>query len=313
MQTLIREPSGPIVPFLLFFSILLTFPLRAQKADTTRIRKELEALVRKYGARDHEHPRVLDSVASHIGDVMEERGARVREQPFQVQGNTYRNVIGSFGPDTGERIIVGAHYDVNEGTPGADDNASGVVGLLEIADTLTDQLLDHRIDLVAYSLEEPPYFGTKEMGSYEHARFLVDNDIPVKGMISLEMLGYYQDSIGSQDFPLGILKLFYGRRGDFITVVDRFWNPPFSRGFRKAFKDSCEVEVKVFKGPRWVTGVDFSDHRNYWKFGIPAFMITDTSFYRNPHYHKKSDRLGTLDLERMAKVIEGIEKVLLSY
>ncbi len=209
---------------------------------------------------------------------MEERGARVREQPFKVRGTTYRNVIGSFGPDTGERIILGAHYDVAEGVPGADDNATGVVGLLEIADALKDGGLDHRVDLVAYSLEEPPFFGTDNMGSYKHARYLAENDIPVKGMISLEMLGFYQDSLGSQDYPLGILKLFYGRRGDFITVVDRFWNPPFSKGFRKDLQDSCEVEVKVFKGPRWLVGIDFSDHRNYWEFGIPAFMITEPAF-----------------------------------
>ncbi len=283
----------------------------ASDLDTNRIRQELEAIVRTEAPRNHKNPEVLDSVSAYIAKQMKARGGRVRFQEFQVRGETYRNVIASFGPDTGARTIVGAHYDVAEGTPGADDNASGVVGLLELARILKGESLDHRIDLVAYTLEEPPFFGTKEMGSYRHARFLAKNSIPVRGMICLEMLGYFRDEKGSQEYPLGILKLIYGRKGDFITLVERFRTPPFCKRFRKSFKDSCSVETKVFQGPRSLKGVDFSDHRNYWEFGIPALMITDTAFYRNPHYHRASDRIGTLDLERMARVIEGIGKVLL--
>ena len=129
-------------------------------------------------------------------------------------------------------------------------------------------------------------------------------------MVSLEMIGYYDDKKGSQDYPLGIMKLFYGSRGDYITVVRKTFDKRFSRLFTRKFKKGSGVEVKVFKGPKWIPGVDFSDHRNYWHYKWPALMITDGAFYRNKNYHTEDDKPETLDYLRMSSVVNRVYKAL---
>jgi Zn-dependent M28 family amino/carboxypeptidase len=227
-----------------------------------------------------------------------------------VDGNVYKNVLCSFGTENVKRIIVGAHYDVCGDQEGADDNASGVVGLLELARMLKGKKLNHRIDLVAYTLEEPPYFRTENMGSHVHAKSLFDDKIDVLGMISIEMIAYFKDEKNSQSYPLKFLKLFYGNRGNFITLVKKFKAGSFANEFCKNFKKSHSLRTKKFVGPPALPGIDFSDHLNYWKYGFSAVMITDTSFYRNKNYHEATDTMETLDLKRMAKVIDGVFKSL---
>jgi len=194
--------------------------------------------------------------------------------------------------------------------PGADDNASGITGLLEIARMLKGKELNCRVDLVAYTLEEPPYFRTEMMGSYMHAKELHESQTKVKGMVSLEMIGYFDDNRRTQDYPLGIMKLFYGTRGNYIATVQKFGNGSFANHFRKRFRKNCEVKSKKLKSPAWVPGVDFSDHLNYWKFGYSALLITDTAFYRNKNYHETTDTIDTLNIEKMCKVIDGVYQAL---
>ncbi len=159
---------------------------------------------------------------------------------------------------------------------------------------------------MAYTLEEPPYFRTENMGSYVHSKMLSDSSINVKGMVCLEMLGYFNDEKKTQAYPLGILSLFYGNKGNYITLVKKFGAGKFARQFAAKFKQTKSINTKKFKAPASLQGIDFSDHLNYWKFGFSALMITDTSFYRNKNYHHETDKLETLDLIRMAKVIDGV-------
>jgi len=217
------------------------------------------------------------------------------------------------GPPDAERIIIGAHYDVCGNQPGADDNASGITGLLELSRLLKNTDLKYRIDIVAYSLEEPPFFKTENMGSYHHAKYLNDNEVPVKGMICLEMIGYFDDMKKSQDYPIGLLKLFYGSKGDYITVIRKFGAGSFARKFKKYMKKQKLIKTKSLKAPASLPGIDFSDHLNYWKFGYSALMITYTAFYRNPNYHQKTDTIDTLDIERLSLVIESVYRSILRY
>src|SRR5947207_1374953 len=160
-----------------------------------------------FSPRDEGHPDNLDRVAAYVGKEFEQAKGIVSEQPYEVNGKTYRNVIAQFGPETKERIIIGAHYDTAGPRPGADDNASGVAGIIELAYLLGRSELPIRVELVAYTLEEPPYFHTKYMGSAVHAESLKKQGLMVRLMVSLEMIGYFTDAPNSQNFPISILNL----------------------------------------------------------------------------------------------------------
>ena len=196
---------------------------------------------------------------------------------------------------------------------GADDNASGTVGLLELGRLLQHKKLENRINLVAYTLEEPPFFRTDYMGSAIHAKSMEGIKDQILGMVSLEMIAYFKDNKKSQDYPIGILKLVYGGIGDYITLVRKSQAGSFVKRFIKKFKKERKVKAKKFSAPRSLPGIDFSDHLNYWNVGIDALMITDTAFYRNKNYHKITDTMETLDIDRMAKVIDATFQVLIAH
>lgn len=297
---------------LLYSLFSLTFSLWAgEKADTALLRNHLTVITKTNGYRNYTNTSLLNKTAEYIYREFAKYADTVCYQEYVVNGRVYKNVICSFGTGHKKRIVVGAHYDVCENQEGADDNASGVAGLLELARMLKSKNLGHRIDLVAYSLEEPPFFRTEFMGSYIHAKSLADAKAEVYGMISLEMIGYFKDEKRTQHYPIGFLKLFYGSRGNYITLVQKNFPGKFVRRFFKGFKQTHTVRTKRFRGPKILPGVDFSDHLNYWKFGFGAMMITDTSFYRNANYHEKGDTMETLDLKRMAGVIDGVYETIL--
>jgi hypothetical protein len=253
----------------------------------------------------------LNIAADYIEQEYSRFSERVQRQAFESKGHTYYNIICSFGPDTAERLIVGAHYDVCYEQPGADDNASGVAGLLEIARALSTRSdLAYRIDLVAYSLEEPPYFRTFDMGSAVHARYCHQNQLPVKAMISLEMIGYFSDEPHSQDYPVGVLKAVYPSTGNYIAIVGKLGDSRLSRQVKRLMRRSGELPIESINAPASMPGIDFSDHLNYWLYHYEAIMITNTAFYRNRNYHQITDTPETLNYEKMAEVVEGVIYVL---
>ncbi len=277
-------------------------------ADTARLRLHLLFLTTTPQPRNYRHPAVLDSVATYLSRQLRAAGAHeVGEQPYVVQGRTYRNVLGSFGPADGPRLIIGAHYDVCGEQPGADDNGTGVAALLELARLLGQQpSLPYRIELVAYTLEEPPFFRTPQMGSYVHAAALKAAGVPVRGMVALEMLGYYDDRRGTQSYPIWPLRFVYGSRGNYVTVAQKFGNGRFGRRFARQYRAAATLPVKRFKAPAWLPGIDFSDHLNYWKFDYPAVLLTDTAFYRNRRYHQAGDTLARLDMRRLGLAVDAL-------
>jgi hypothetical protein len=273
--------------------------------------ENLEATVRfltsMSPARSYNNPDSMKRTADYISQKFQEYGLEPSQQEFMAAGRRYVNIIASAGPREGNRVIIGAHYDVCGNQPGADDNASGIAGLLEIARFAKEHEseLRYRTDFVAYALEEPPFFGTTQMGSYVHAESLYKNNVSVKGMICLEMIGFFTDEKRSQSYPLSILRLFYPSTGNFIGVVGKFGSPSLANQVARHLK-ATTVGVSKLQAPSFLTGVDFSDHRNYWKFGYEAVMVTDTAFYRNANYHEKTDTISTLDFKRMQKVVTGI-------
>ena len=279
--------------------------------DAERLEVRVRDLVGRFHPRDYTHAGNLARAARFLGEEFRRAGAAVSEQHFEAAGGSYRNVIAAFGPDTREVVVVGAHYDVAGELPGADDNASGVAGLLELADRLSGAKLSRRVELAAYALEEMPFFSTRQMGSAVHARSLTADGRRVRGMLCLEMIGCFSDEAGSQQFPLPLLRLFYPGRGNFIAVVGNLGGAGIVRRVKRSMGRASDLPVHSINAPAFVPGVDLSDHRNFWRQGDPAVMITDTAFYRNPRYHTEGDLPETLDYGRMAKVVAGVLEAVL--
>lgn len=305
----------------LLYILLITFLLTScstdrvildRHSDKSQIENHLVTITKTQGFRNYQNPQVLNFVADYIYKHFANYCDTVFYQTYTVNGIEYKNVIGSIGTKNSERIIVGAHYDVCGEQEGADDNASGVVGLLELAQLLKGKELKYRIDFVAYSLEEPPFFRTHYMGSYVHAKSLSDAKVPVKGMICLEMIGYFSDKPKSQEYPLPHKTLIYGDKANYIMIVQKMGNNDFADEVKGLMKNAELLDTKSIKAPSIVTGIDFSDHRNYWEFGYSALMITNTSFYRNANYHETTDKLETLDLNKMASVIDEVYYALMN-
>jgi len=276
------------------------------RSDPRALRRHVETLTTTMHPRDARHPENLDRAAEYIERSFAGAGASVTVQPFVVNGSTYRNVVANFGPAAIDLplLIVGAHYDAfggRTGLPGADDNASGTAGLLELARLLGASPPRTPVALVAYPNEEPPYFGSERMGSFVHAEELRTSGRAVSGMICLEMIGYFG---AEQRYDSWVIDALYPRSGDFIAVAGGWDDRALLRGVKKAMRGAGGVRVLSLTGPREM--LDASDQRNYWMRGWPAVMITDTAYLRNPNYHAATDVAGTLDYVRMARVVDGI-------
>jgi len=282
------------------------------RADPERLRLHVESLSVDFAPRTVYHPENLERAADYIGRELGLRSDRTRRQAYLARGQTFANVLATFGPDGVEDRadcwVVGAHYDsfgLTGPNPGADDNASGVAGLLELARLLAEDPPGVRVELVAYSTEEPPYFASASMGSAHHA---LQPDCDVQAMISLEMIGYYSDT---QPYPHWLLGLLYPRQGDFVAVVGRLQDRQLARQVKRAMRGASAIEVYSVTGP-FGAGLENSDQMSYWRAGIPAVMVTDTAI-RNPNYHTEGDRADTLDYEAMAEVVEGVLNAALTF
>ena len=293
----------------------------------------LQAHVRKLSIdlypRSFDQFKRLEGAANYIQDQFQSTGARVAVQNVVVEGVTYKNVIARFGPETGAVIVVGAHYDshadtqrglgspngvsLSSHTPGADDNASGVAGLLELARLLGKQPQKRAIELVAYTLEEPPHFRSEHMGSVWHAKSLKAARRDVTLMLSLEMIGYFSDEPNSQSYSIPAMKHLYSDRGNFVAVVGKFDDFGATRTVKALMSGATDLPVHSINAPRLLQGIDYSDHRSYWSAGYPAFMVTDTAFLRNKNYHKAGDTYEKLDYGRMAKVVQSVYAVTQQY
>jgi hypothetical protein len=276
------------------------------------LKRIVNILARKIGSRGYSQTDNLDRAAQYIKSELNKYGYNVLEQPYNYKGRTYKNIfVEKRGKKDAEKlIIVGAHYDTAIGTPGADDNASGVAGLLELARLLTNIPLDKTVHFVAFALEEPPLFRSRFMGSHVYAKNLKQTRRHVEGMICLEMIGYFTDEPESQLFPLPFFRWLYPTTGNFIALVSNLQSRGFLNRVKSAFKKGTSLPVESLSTVSLVPGVDFSDHRSFWKFGYDAIMVTDTAFYRNFQYHGPGDIPEILDYDRMAEVVFGLESAI---
>ena len=285
-----------------------------QKAQAQRMFEDVSFLTRLRPFRNYENLESLEAVVNYLKEELELFSLDFSKQQWMAEGNQYTNLIHSYQPDKKKRLIMGAHYDVCGDQPGADDNGSAVAGLLETIRLIyEDKLeLDYGIDFVFYCLEEPPFFGTEEMGSYIHAKSVAKNKENILGMICYEMIGYFSDEKGSQSFPHPALKLLYPSKGNYIMTIGIPEHQVFNQMIYQGMKKDSDIGVYNFSLEQGRQLAGMSDQRNYWKFDIPALMINDTSMMRNSNYHKMTDDIETLDFEKISEVINSMIRCLKS-
>ena len=294
-------------------STLLLQGNRSIQVNKIRLYNDVKKLTAISPPRNYYNINSLNKASDYIIKEFKKLSCKVSVQKFNIENNEYKNVIASFNEKAKKRIIIGAHYDVCGNQPGADDNASGVAGLLELARMMDKYKpeLKYRIDFAAYSLEEPPFFGTDMMGSAVHAQSLHKNKADIKIMICLEMIGYFTEEEKSQEYPTILMKPFYPDKGNFIGLVGRTGRSRQLKKLKKHMKEGINIDVETLSAPSFLPGIDFSDHRNFWKYGYNAVMVTDTSFYRNKNYHEPTDTIDTLDFDKMSEVVRGVYMILL--
>jgi Zn-dependent M28 family amino/carboxypeptidase len=268
----------------------------------------VKVLAEDIGTRSFRELDKLERAASYIEERLRSYGIETTRQEFEYEEGAYHNIIGEVrgAGASDEVLVIGAHYDTVAGSPGADDNASAVAGMLELARLTAENPMPLTVKFVAFTLEEPPVFMSSRMGSMVYAKSLKKDGAKVRGMVSLEMIGYYTDEPHSQYYPLPGFRLVYPDRGNFIAFVGNLASKKFTKEVKSAFMKNSSFPIESINTVSMVPGVDFSDHRSFWKCGYPAFMITDTAFFRNPHYHAASDLPRFLDYDRMAELVLGL-------
>jgi len=336
---MLNSPVKRIIFMLLVFLVVLcaavawftVMPLRSYSgafkpmtSDETRIHDDLShyvtQLAETIGDRSVYNYPGLKTAADYLETTLKSDGYDVHSYEYIVEDKadekekekSVRNIEvqipGAKNPSA--NFIVGAHYDSFAGTVGADDNASGVAALLELAQMLKDSKPDQTIRLVFFVNEEPPYFQTEKMGSLVYAKQLRGQNVNVTGMISLETIGYYSDDEGSQRYPAGF-GILYPYVGNFIGFVGNTGSRSLVRRAVKAFRQSAEFPSEGVAAPSGLTGVGWSDQWSFWQQGYKAIMVTDTAPFRYPYYHQGGDTPEKVNYNRLARVVQGLQKTIL--
>jgi Zn-dependent M28 family amino/carboxypeptidase len=286
-------------------------PSPSEIAIQERLRRDVRALASDIGPRNVRHPEALEAAARHIQARLEKLGYQVTPQAFVTDGRPVRNLAteirGTTRPD--QIIVVGAHYDTHQDTPGADDNASGVAALLEVADLLRRRTLRRTVRFVFFVNEEPPYFQRSLMGSRVYAKLLRSRGENVVAMLSLETMGYFADGKRTQHYPPPF-NLFYPDVGNFMGFVGNRASRALVERVVASFRQHAVLPSEGLAAPGWIPGVGWSDHWAFWKEGYPGVMVTDTAPFRNPHYHKLTDTPETLDYRRLTAAVLGLVGVI---
>lgn len=277
-----------------------------RQADAYRLKAYLQNVIQPYAYRNYQNIDELNRVSVYLKKQLEQFGLPCEYQNYLVEQKNYRNVICHLNTGNSKKVIVGAHYDVYGNFVGADDNASGVIGVIETARILASNKsrLKTNVDFVFYTLEEPPYFRTENMGSFVHAKSILSQKDQIQAVFILEMIGFFSHQ-SIQEYPKG-LGLFYPSHGNFIGAVSNFGSRGYATKYCESMQSLKRLDCQKLISPSFISGVDFSDHMNYWNQDIPAIMITDTAFFRNKNYHTEHDTVEKLNLDKMTDVINGV-------
>ena len=290
--------------------------------DEIALREELRADVQKLageiGERNMWHYAKLNAGADFIENSFSRAGLHPRRDSYEMHGQPCHNVEAEIPGAQPEIILVGAHYDSVFGSPGANDNATGVAATLALARRFAAKQTEGRLThtagktlrFVAFVNEEPPYFLSGEMGSLVYARRSKQRGDKISAMISLETIGYFSDEPHSQRYPSPGLGLLYPRVGNFIGFVSNVQSRALLRRVIALFRKQAKIPSEGAWLPAFIPGVSWSDQWSFWQHGYPAIMVTDTAPFRYPYYHSSSDTPDKLDYDRFTLVVSGMEKVI---
>lgn len=284
-----------------------------ERALVTSLREDVVALSETIGERNHPHQEALVRARDHVAGALGKAGYTVHALDYVVAGaglatNLEVEQKGTRLP--GEIVVVGAHYDSVLGSMGADDNASGVAGLLALARAFAGKPGARTLRFVAFADEEPPYFWNDAMGSLVYARACKKNGDDVVAMLSLETIGFYRDGPKTQHYPFP-MGLFYPDRGDFLAFVGNasLRSRSLTRDVVRTFRETTRFPSEGVAAPDFIPGIGWSDQWSFWEVGYPGVMVTDTAPFRNPNYHTPNDKPDTLDYPRFALVVSGLQNV----
>lgn len=271
---------------------------------------DVQTLTAEIGERNMVRYPQLNAAADFIEASFSRAGLRTRRDTYEVDGRACHNIEAEIRGARPEILVIGAHYDSVFGSPGANDNGSGVAALLALARRFAGKPAGKTLRFVAFANEEPPYFQTEQMGSLVYARRCKAHGDPISAMISLETIGYFSDAPRSQTYPSLGIGAFYPTKGNFIGFVGNVGSRTLLRRAIGLFREQAKLPSEGAALPSFIPGVGWSDQWAFWQLGYPAIMITDTAPFRYPHYHFATDLPDKLDYDRFALVVSGMEKVI---
>jgi Zn-dependent M28 family amino/carboxypeptidase len=280
----------------------------AKSEISQRLIDHVRYLSETLGDRSVYRPQALKAAEDYVFRNFQTMGLAVERQSFIYQRQEVANVIAGRRKPSGY-YMLGAHFDTVAGTPGADDNASGIAVLLETARLAGSHSPPLPWVFVGFTTEEPPAFFTPYMGSRVYARRAREQGHIIKGMLCLEMVGYYSQAPGSQPLPFPLQFMGYPTTGNFIALVADRRSRPLLTALEQALKSGCQLpaaSIAVPFGGYMLPESRLSDHANFWDQGYPAVMLTDTAFLRNPHYHSPEDIMANLDFDAMVELTLGL-------
>jgi Zn-dependent M28 family amino/carboxypeptidase len=271
------------------------------------LKRHLQTLAGDIGERNVYHPHALMEAEHYIRHEWQQQGYDVVAQRYEAKGMDCANLeVTRIGTDTeAPLILIGAHYDTVKGSPGANDNGSGLAAMLELTRLFTTLTPATTIRFVAFVNEESPFFYWGKMGSMVYAKMAQQRKDNIQFMASLETIGYYRHEPHSQAYP-PLLKWFYTDRADFIAFVSNFKSRRTMQQAVKAFQNCSDFPLQHIATFAWVPGVSWSDHMAFWRHGYKAFMVTDTAFYRYPYYHTPQDTPDKVQIEPLAKLTQSL-------
>jgi hypothetical protein len=274
------------------------------------LRADVQTLADEIGERNMARYPQLNVAADFIETSFSRAGLQPRRDTYELHGQRCHNIEAEIRGASPEILLIGAHYDSVFGSPGANDNGSGVAAMLALALRFARTSPQHTLRFVAFVNEEPPYFLSEQMGSFVYASRCKARSDRIDAMISLETIGYFSDAQHSQTYPAPGLGVFYPTVGNFIGFVGNVHSRPLLRRAIALFRKHARIPSEGAALPSFIPGVSWSDQWSFWQHGYPGIMITDTAPFRYPHYHSATDTPDKLDYDRFTLVVSGMEKVI---